>query len=220
MTKISISMLGLLLTAGLRIHGAQFSATLDTNSTPGNFYGALYLSFSSTNASDCYFNTLYTPPKLQWTAAYLLPSYTAPGSSAQIALSFTVAGEGPNQLNLYAGLTSLYDPQIGSGSAMVPALGPFLSAGSFVVGQPGNNNKHSPNGGPQMYFDPNDNELVTYDFGYSLPVDWDGTSGGGVGSWWVTYTITPVPEPSVGWLMALGGFGLWLVRAIHHRRVA
>src|SRR5882757_4979672 len=159
MTKISISMLGLLLTAGLRIHGAQFSATLDTNSTPGNFYGSLYLTFSSTNASDFYYNTLYTPPKLQWNAAYLQPTFTAPGSDAQIALTFTVAGEGPNQLNLYAGLTSIYDPQIASGSSLMPPLGPFLSPGSFVVGQSGNNNKHSPDNSQQIYFDPNDNEL-------------------------------------------------------------
>jgi hypothetical protein len=208
MKNILIGILGLFLTACVKLQAIDFYSTLDTNSTPGNFYGSLYLSFSSTNSSDCYNGGL---GDFEWNEVQIQPTYADSSSNAQLSLSFTVGPEGANTLNLYAGLTALSDARFGSLANTSSTHS--VSPGYFAPGQPATDNMVSPSNNQQNYYDSAANLLITYDFNYSLPVNFDGTSGNAAGFWSLTYTVTPVPEPSANWLILLGGIGFLLARA-------
>jgi hypothetical protein len=205
--KISLAAVGFFLAISLKGQGVTLSSALNPDSSAGNFYGTLCLSFSSTNSSDCYYDSLN---RFEWTTAQILPVYSDATSDAQISLSFTLGTEGSQTLNLYAGLTSFSDAQFGtvndtSGTAST-------SPGKFVPGQAVSNNMVSTGNNQQTYFDYADKLLITYNFNYTLPVVFNGTSGSADGAWSLTYTVTPVPEPSANWLLLLGGAGFLAAR--------
>jgi len=224
MTKISISILGLLLTICLRVQAIDFYSTLNPNSTPGNFYGGLYLSFSSTNSNDYGYNS-FLGRNLFTLSAYLSPNYAAFGQDASVSLSFVIGPDGsPANDYLICNFPLFYDSRIGKSVGYGNLVGintpPLQSYSSLTwdlqSGQPSQNIITYTTG--NMLYDLYDGihpPIDTLSFSYSLPVDFDGTSASAVGSWSLNYTvttITPTPEPASGWLMALGGFGFWWAR--------
>ena len=158
----------------------RFIATLDHNSTAGDFHGNLVLEFKV--GSDFSGST--------WSPAYIKQTFQAHKSEAAVSLSFTAGGEGPAfEYNLYAGF-SFSDPRIPT--PQYPLLNlPVTMPGGFVPGTPGMR------GGPWDYSS-GDVELSrgdglrpvgTVNFSFSLPVEFDGTSAKGVGKWSLKYSI-------------------------------
>ncbi|HEY5298972.1 MAG TPA: hypothetical protein VIK59_13785 [Verrucomicrobiae bacterium] len=218
MIKIATCILGLFLIC-LKVQAIQISTTLDPNSTPGNFSGALDLSFDSSDSSAGLAGNY-------WGEAFATPSYTVGG--AQIFFSLTIGQEGANEMNLYTGVSFL-DPRILDPDYTLPGAYPIFSGGSFIVGQ-SKDLEYSYSSGnlvllgyTGMYPMP----IGTLDFSFSLPVVFDGTSGSGSGSWSLTYTIndsTKVPDNGktillllAGFLL-LGGFHLGTSRANRRRK--
>jgi hypothetical protein len=197
MIKIATCILGLFLIC-LKVQAIQISTTLNPNSAPGNFSGALDLSFDSSDSS-AGLNGNY------WSEAFTMPSYTVGG--AQIFLSFVIGQEGANEMNLYTQV-SFYDPRIADPEYSLFNTGIF-SGSSFFIGQP-RDGGYSYNSGNVLLFDNilNQPPIGTLDFSFLLPVDFDGTSGSGSGSWSLTYTVNDsakVPDNGKTILLLLAG---------------
>lgn len=199
----------LVLAIGVKVQGMTLYSTYNTNSVEGNYYGALFFSFSSTNSSDYSNNS--------WKTTADNETYPDPGSGAQIEVDFTAGlAEAPNELNISYYL-NVNDPALGS---VAGSLGGYDEAGgTFQPGQP--KDISYVYDGTSSYYSFTLGSGGTCDFGFSLPVDFDGTSGSGVGSWYANYPAPPItstPEPAVTLELALGGFCLWLARARQRRR--
>jgi hypothetical protein len=195
----------------LKVQAIELHSMMDSSSTPGNFSGELYLSFSSLNGGD------YSAGN--WSEAQILPIYTVGG--AQIFLSFTVGPESPGELNLYTGV-NFSDDRIGSPEFSLPNANPIISPGDFIVGHPRVDDMNYSSGNVPLFDVLGLPSIGTLDFTYSLPVDFDGTSGSAAGSWSLTYTINDDPKvPDAGatiLLLAaacllLGGFYFGTFRA-------
>ncbi len=216
MKKIPICILCLFLALGVKVQGMTLYSTYDNNSTEGNYFGALYFSFSSTNSGD-YQPFSGNPAEATWSSTGNIQTFTDPISGAQIELSFEAGlAEAPDELNFLSNIT-VNDPAMGS---LAGSLGGHdEKGGSFQVGQPKAFTYTSQLN--SYYYSFTLNTGGTCNFGYSLTGNFDGTSGSAVGSWYLNYTvpqITPAPEPAVTLQVALGGFCLWLARARRQRR--
>jgi hypothetical protein len=225
MKQISIYILFLFLAINVKVQGMTLYSTFNTNSTEGNYYGALYFSFSSTNSSDYGYNA--TSGYGIWHGISDSQTFTDLLSGVQIEVGL-VAGlaESPNELNLLVEI-GVIDPALGSVQSQLGGYpGNTFSdneefGGYYVVGQPSNYPYSYNWSDTASYYSYALNMSGTVTFGITLPYNWDGTSGSDVGSWYFDYTVPPIvsaPEPAVTLQLALGGCCLWLARARKRRR--
>jgi hypothetical protein len=213
MKKTPICLLCLFLAIGVKVQGMTFYSTLNPNSTEGNYYGALYFSFSSTDnwyghdASD--------------------QEYTDPITGTQISIESDAGlAQGPNELNLLVEM-GVSDPYIGAVQSSLSGYPGntfygYNESGSGAVLNAGQPTAISYGGsGSGAYYSYSLNATGTVSFGYSLTGYFDGTAGSTTGSWFFDYTVPPVvsvPEPAMTLPLALGACGLWLARARQRRR--
>jgi hypothetical protein len=200
-TKISISLLVLMLTICLRTQANQIVATLGAGSTPGDLSGTLSLSFNSRNRVNYNDGT--------WGSVQAQPVYSVPG--AAISLDFSAFSEDPNGLTFLASF-DFSDARIGSPSFTF-SLWPAFSSGVFVPGQSTVQDLTFNSGNTPLYdYDNIGPAIGTIDFSYTLPVNFNGTTGHGVGTWSLTYTVAAANNvPDGGSTMLLLGIALFLL---------
>jgi ribosomal protein L31 len=220
MKQKSTCVLFLLLAISVKVQGMTLYSTMDTNSTEGNYFGALYFSFSITNDSHPFYSN---PSEVWWNTANFGQTFTDPASGSQINIGFTAGlAEAPDEFNLLSVL-SVNDPALGT---IYGGLGNnsngdvYDEAGrSYHMGQ--TNAIGYLVSQTSYYYSWTLNTGGNCSFGYSLTGYFDGTSANAAGSWYFNYTvppITPAPEPAVTLQLALGGCCLWLARARQRRR--
>jgi hypothetical protein len=204
-----------LLIAATRLPAWEFTGTLDTNSTPGNFYGILLFSFSNTNPADWYSNPPGSPygPGAWKSGMGINQTFTNPASPDQVTINLSAYSETPTELYVYGniGITIA-----GHGSVSSSAIGG--PGGLFPLGQSGGGSSAGDASGSM--FDNSGQNIISYDVGFSMAMPWNGVSSDSAGSWWASYSVTPTPEPASATLIALAlGSGLiWTVSLKHRRR--
>ena len=163
-----------------------FKVSLDPDSTRGNFHGVLHLSFD-TNA---------------W-----IPSLIYPGSGTWnyhggYFATFTNSASGDiANLNLYCISEEMAELSVQGSMAITPAgiglveYGPIGGGGGEF--RPGTPNAGAFTGDEYRsvsgYQGNNCIVVVSNDFGFSLPIPWDGMSCNSTGTWWIRYTLTYPP---------------------------
>jgi hypothetical protein len=205
-TKISTGILVLMLTICLNTQANQIVTTLGAGSTAGDLSGTLSLSFNSRARVNYNDGT--------WASVQTQPVYSVPGAS--ISLDFSAFSEDPYGLTFLASF-DFSDARIGSPSFTF-SLWPAFSSGVFTPGHSTVQDLTFDSGSTALYDSDNIGPAIgTIDFSYTLPVNFNGTIGHGVGTWSLTYTVDPannVPDGgSTMWLLGialflLGGFGI------------
>jgi len=200
-TKISISILVLMLTICLNTQANKIVATLGAGSTAGDVSGTLSLSLNSKNSASYHAGI--------WTSTQTQPVYTVPGAS--ISLDFSSFSEDPNSLTFLASF-DFSDSRIGSPSFTF-SLCPAFSSGVFTPGHSTVQDLTFDSGSTALYDSDNIGPAIgTIDFSYTLPVNFNGTVGHGVGTWSLTYTVDPANNvPDGGSTMLLLGIALFLL---------
>jgi hypothetical protein len=223
MKKTTICILCLFLAISVKVHGMTLYATIDTNSTEGDYYGGIYFSFSSTNSGDYeYYSYLGPGNGDRWYATVNGGvTYTDPVTGAQISVGLQASGFGNAYGELdFASIITVNDPALGTivgglGNGYFPSDGTDVSGGAFHVGQPTTFGYGTGDNSEYYSFEVSSNFYCS--FGCSLTGYFDGTNGVAVGSWYVHYTVpevTSAPEPAITLQLVLGGFCLWLATRI------